>query len=317
MTRIGSLFSGAGGLDLAVMDMLGGDLAWHCEIDPAASAVLRHHWPDLPNLGDITAVDWAYVEPVDVVTAGWPCQPWSVAGKRKGIEDDRALWPEVARAIRLVRPRLVVLENVPAIVAAGELARAVTDLAACGYVGSWACVRADEVGAAHRRDRVFVAAADADRAGRLWSGPPRADLRIGDRAARRDDPVHLLPTPRATDGTKGGPGQRGSSGDLMLPSAVPSAEGSDWGPYAAAIARWASVLGRPAPPPTITGARGGRKLNPDLVDWLMGWPAGWTDVPGVSVNDRLRIGGNGVVPQQGAAALRWLLPRLVDGRAAA
>lgn len=148
--------------------------------------------------------------------------------------------------------------------------------------------------------------------------------------------VALLPTPRATDGTKGGPNQRGSSGDLMLPSAVQllptpratdgrrgrdrngddlSAKAieradSDWGRHAPAIRRWEQVVGRPAPPPTITGQRGGRKLNPDLTDWMMGWPQGWTDVPGVTVNDRLRLCGNGVVRQQAVAALRWLLGTL-------
>jgi DNA (cytosine-5)-methyltransferase 1 len=115
MTRIGSLFSGAGALDTAVQSVFGGHIAWHCENDPAASKVLAHNWPDTPNLGDITTTDWTQVEPVDILTAGWPCQPFSLAGQRKGADDDRALWPHVARTVRLVRPRHVVLENVPAV----------------------------------------------------------------------------------------------------------------------------------------------------------------------------------------------------------
>jgi DNA (cytosine-5)-methyltransferase 1 len=170
--RVGSLCTGYGGLDMAVLSVLGGELAWVSEYEPptekspnptqAATRLLAYRHPGVPNHGDLTVMDWSAAEPVDVLTAGWPCQPWSSAGKRKGVEDDRAIWPEVARAVRCLRPRLVVLENVPRIVAAGELARAVGDLASLGYVGSWRCLRASDVGAAHRRERVFVVAADAD-----------------------------------------------------------------------------------------------------------------------------------------------------------
>lgn len=156
--RIGSLFSGYGGLDMGVEAVLGGSTAWHGENDLAATKLLAHHWPGVRNLGDITSVDWSAVEPVDVVTGGWPCQRWSVAGKRKGTADERALWPEVARALRVLRPRYVVLENVPGIVAAGELARVAGDLAALGYRFAWACVGAAEVGAPHRRERIFIVA---------------------------------------------------------------------------------------------------------------------------------------------------------------
>lgn len=133
----------------------------------------------------------------------------------------------------------------------------------------------------------------------------------------------MLPTPRATDGTNGGPNQRGSKGDLMLPSAVallPTLDAThgrkttrtgpllpgitDWGPFAAAIARWESVLGRPAPDPRDDKGR----LSPAFVEWMMGLPAGWvTDVPGLSRNELLRLLGNGVVPQQCAAAFPALL----------
>ena len=83
MTRVGSLFTGYGGLDLAV----GGELAWYSEIEPAACQVLEHHFPGVPNLGDITKIDWTQVEPVDVITGGYPCQPFSTAGNRKGKKD--------------------------------------------------------------------------------------------------------------------------------------------------------------------------------------------------------------------------------------
>lgn len=145
----------------------------------------------------------------------------------------------------------------------------------------------------------------------------------------------LLPTPRAGDGEKGGPNQRGSSGDLMLPSAVthllptpmagstsPSAHEqisgqyrdatadalNNWGDYAPAIARWEQTLGRPAPAPTEPTGRGGAyRLSPAFVEWMMGLPDGHvTDVPGLTRNAQLKALGNGVVPQQAAEAVRYL-----------
>ena len=174
--RIGSLFSGAGGLDLAVEAVFGATTAWHCEIDPAASKVLAARWPGVPNLGDITKVDWpnvwlsrcgqeeSTIEPVDILCGGWPCQPFSLAGKRKGAADERALWPHVARAIRMVRPRIIVLENVPAVLGP-EFSRVADDLAACGYEFAWTCLRASDVGAPHRRERIFILACDPTRVG--------------------------------------------------------------------------------------------------------------------------------------------------------
>jgi DNA (cytosine-5)-methyltransferase 1 len=114
----------------------------------------------------------------------------------------------------------------------------------------------------------------------------------------------LLPTPRATDATEGGPNQHGSSGDLMLPSAVQSGR---WGRYAAAAARWEAVTGHPVPDPTIPGARGKPTLNARLSEWMMGLPPGWLDVPGVSASAQKAAAGNGVVVQQAAMALRLLL----------
>lgn len=92
----------------------------------------------------------------------------------------------------------------------------------------------------------------------------------------------------------------------------------DWGRYEPAIQRWEQLLGRPAPVPTTTGTRGGQVLNPALAEWMMGLPDGWiTHVPGLSRNDMLRLTGNGVVPQQAAAAYRWLLPQLEHAEVAA
>jgi len=154
---------------MAVQAVLGGELAWVCDIDAGASTLLAHNHPGIPNHHDLIAMDWARAEPVEVITAGWPCQPWSQAGKRKGAEDERAIWPAVAGAIRTLRPRLVVLENVSAIAGAGELARAVGDLAQIGYDACWGSLRASAVGAPHRRERIFITAADASGQGRRLS----------------------------------------------------------------------------------------------------------------------------------------------------
>lgn len=357
--RVGSLCTGYGGLELGLAEAGSPiELAWVADPDPAATRVLAHHHPDVPNLGDITTTDWTTAEPVDMLTAGYPCQGFSHAGKRRGENDERFIWPAVADAIRLLRPGGVLLENVAGHRSLG-FGRVLGDLAALGYVGSWVSVRACDVGTAHRRERVFIYAHPADTKGighrHTWPAGERGlpatavaggallptprtsdtngagghgeggiDLRTAvsllptpkarDSKGRDPNPrgidlneaVALLPSPRATDGTKGGPNQRGSSGDLMLPAAV---QPERWCQYAPAVARWEHVLGRLAPEPTEPGKNGPR-LAPRFVEWLMGLPDGWAcDVPGLTRNDRLRLLGNGVVPQQAACAIGILLAR--------
>ena len=446
--RIGSLFSGYGGLDMGVQSVLGGTVAWHCEVDAAPSKILAHHWPDVPNLGDITTVDWTTVEPIDILTGGFPCQDVSHAGRRAGLIRGEGgtrsgLWAEMLTAIKTLRPRLVVAENVRGLLSAradsdmepcpwclGDdddrpalraLGAVLGDLADIGYDAWWTGLRAADIGAPHGRFRVFIfawpadlgAAADAggehreqwrlaapgqapswralgqpagrDRApvellptpkasnnenrSSAWANGPNlgeaiallptpktTDSRHSSPAdARRNDPGLRavgapLPTPRATDGTKGGPGQRGSSGGLMLPSAVqllPTPSVADalgghltrsgdrsgelllpgvakaidrgrWGVYAPAIARWEHVLGRPAPDPTEPAPKGGRRLSPAFVEWLMGTPAGHVTDPaiGLTRNQQLKALGNGVVPQQSAAATRMWLAHHRQGAAA-
>ena len=154
--RIGSLCTGYGGLDLAVELVLGGQLAWYAETDRHACTVLAHHWPGVaqPRRHPHRRLD--RVEPVDVLTAGFPCQDISNAGKRAGITGEHSsLWTAVADAVRVLRPRLVFVENVAALLRRGfDVVHA--DLAAIGYDTSWLCLRASDVGAAHRRDRVFL-----------------------------------------------------------------------------------------------------------------------------------------------------------------
>jgi DNA (cytosine-5)-methyltransferase 1 len=155
----GSLCTGYGGLDLAVTAVLGTRLAWCAETDRHAAAVLAHRYPDVPNLGDITALDWAAVPPVDLITAGWPCQDISYSGPGTGIKEGTrsGLWLPIAAGLRQLRPTYVFLENVAALRTRG-LGKVLAGLAALGYDTQWLCLRAADIGACHRRDRVFILA---------------------------------------------------------------------------------------------------------------------------------------------------------------
>ena len=127
----GSLCSGYGGLDLAVMAVTGARLSWVAETDRYAAGVLKHHWAGVPNLGDVTALDWAKVPPVDLVSAGWPCQDISYAGPGAGIAEGTrsGLWIAIADGLGRLRPSYVFLENVSALRTRG-LGKVLGDLAA-------------------------------------------------------------------------------------------------------------------------------------------------------------------------------------------
>lgn len=343
--KIGSLFSGHGGIDAAVRPLIPGSrVVWHVEKKPAAIRLLEHRYPDVPNLGDIKTLlplreDGTFapptreIPPVDILTFGWPCQPFSSAGKRLGELDPRALWPWVAEMVRVLRPTFLFGENVGRVCTNSELRRVVRTLAAIGYVGSWRCLTASDVKAPHKRERLTLFAVRADVASDTGNGRQRTYLHgvpagQSDAARRRElnllptptqsmttgagtsgregglnlqTAVTLLPTPKASDGEKGGPGMRGSSGDLAMPSvAVQYAhgelladKGTRWGRYAEAVEQWERVLDRPAPSPTIVSPR-----------------------TGLSRNEQLSLLGDGVVPQQMLAGYSELMHRTLGGTAA-
>lgn len=154
--RIGSLFSGYGGLDLAALQLFPqSSVAWHCEYDDAPAKILDYHWPTVPNHRDVTTLDWTTVEPVDILTGGYPCQPFSAAGQRKGTDDERHLWPYVRDAIRILRPRFTLLENVAGHRSLG-FDRVLRDLAEDGMHVRWTSLRASDIGAPHHRERIFI-----------------------------------------------------------------------------------------------------------------------------------------------------------------
>jgi len=132
-------------------------VAWQSEIDPYACKVLAKHWPEVPNHGNIKEIDWRRVKPVDVICGGYPCQPFSKAGKRRGEEDPRHLWPWVREAISQLRPRYAILENVRGHLSLGGTT-VLGEIAALGYDAEWRIVSAASVGANHRRDRVIIVA---------------------------------------------------------------------------------------------------------------------------------------------------------------
>lgn len=374
--------AGYGGLFMGLSRAVPGlRLAAYAEIDPGASAIMAHHHPGVPNLGDVKAIDWSALARPRWLIGGYPCQPFSDAGKRLGTDDPRHLWPYIAPGIEALRPDYVLFENVRGHVRRG-LAEVCDDLKQIGYGGAWAVVRASDVGAPHQRARIFILASRhaapgvvevprgafavpaqrrplGEQVSPLLPTPEAKLASSGPDYARMSRPdsggqimttaVHLLPTPASRDskgpdrrgerkdgsprtdaqrtlpgivveglgppllpsvargvGSNGGPNQRGSRGDLAMPSVVHT-DSETWGKFAPAIAHWERVAGRPAPAPLIAGGRGGKRLNPELPEWMMGVEPGHiTAVPGLSFAAQLQAIGNGVVPQQAEYACRVL-----------
>lgn len=174
--RVGSLFAGIGGFDLG-LERAGMEIRWQVENNLWCQRVLAKHWPNVTRYGDIKQVDWHTIEPVDLVCGGFPCQPFSLAGKRKGFDDDRYLWPEVVRCLDAVRPTWFLGENVPGIIKVA-LDQVCTDLEALGYAVQPVCIPACAVDAPHQRQRVWILA----HAG--CAGLPRGGLRGGEAQTR-------------------------------------------------------------------------------------------------------------------------------------
>ncbi|MGW1001330.1 DNA cytosine methyltransferase [Streptomyces sp. NPDC002520] len=326
-----ALCAGYGGLEAAIRARIGGRVAAYAENDPHAATVFAARHPGVPNLGDITTVDWDQVRALyrpNVIGAGFPCRNTSNAGRRDGINGQWSrVWKNVAQAVGHIRPRLVFLENVAALRSRG-LDVVAADLAALGYDARWTCVRAGdaEVGAPHERDRWFAVAhpadADPDQLGRHWRPRHQPEPQ------GRTEPAHgrhaatgapagnviLLPTPAARDWKSGASNLLDRNSRPLnefvvnrLPGQADwvSTDGIDYGP---AIRRWERVTGRAAPCPTEPGTRGNRRLSPAFAEWMMGLPAGWvTAVPGIPRKNQLMIIGNGVVPRQAHHAYGLLL----------
>lgn len=324
--RIGSLFSGFGGLDMATEEVFGATTAWVSDIDKGACKILAHRYPGIPNLGDITAIDWAGVEPIDILTGGFPCQDVSIGGLRAGMHSDTrsGLWLHMAYAIDQLKPRLVVVENVRGLLNAktresretvttgpmgGQkvghtnraLGRVLSDLADIGYDAQWLGLRATDVGACHRRFRIFLIAQPRDDGLSLRHHSVNTSV--------RKEAVRLLPTPTRRDykdNVVRREPHRPKATDTLSRALV------DFDSYTDATEYWKRVIERDIPTPVeSTGKGDGRfRLSVHFVEWMMGLPEGWvTDVPGLSHNEALQALGNGVVPQQARTALSAMMLR--------
>jgi DNA (cytosine-5)-methyltransferase 1 len=241
--KIGSLCTGYGGLDMAVEAYFGAYTVWCAEYDKYASELIEENFGYL-NHGDISKIDWSRVEPIDILTAGYPCQPFSEAGKRKGVNDERHIWPHITEAIRVLRPKFIVLENVRGHLSLG-FDRVLGDLTELGYDARWKVVRASEVGAPHSRARVFIVAYTRDQG---WTDEWQTQ-ELGWGSA--------------------------SLVDLCMQN----------------------------PPATLDRD----KVNVKFVEYMMGLKPGWVTDMDISLTQKFKMLGNGVVPQQAYYALQQLL----------
>lgn len=170
-----SLFSGVGGLDLG-LDRAGWNCVGQVELDPYCRTVLARHWPEVPKHEDVrTTPEWWAAEPrpaVRLVAGGFPCQPFSKAGRRRGTADERWGWPWFRAVVRAVRPQYVLVENVAALIDdADAFGWLLGDLAEDGFDAQWTVISACALGAPHVRERLFLVAYPAGGDGPAWLGP--------------------------------------------------------------------------------------------------------------------------------------------------
>ncbi|MFT3889028.1 MAG: DNA cytosine methyltransferase [Arachnia sp.] len=340
--RVGSLFSGYGGLDLAVEEVLDARTAWFSEINEPVARVFAHHWPDAPNLGDITAIDWSSVEPVDVLCGGFPCQDVSTVGKMAGLKPGTrsGLWAHMATAIDKLQPEWVVIENVRGLLSAtairppspeGDDDERRNPSAATPEGATLRGVEPDPWGLGDQPARPLRALGAvlgdlADlRYDARWIGLPASAIgaphprfRIFILARRAvPNPARLRLDPRQrthrassrpawnNHSQPSGSGARDATQATTLPGSDVRADRGvlrRWGRYAGAIARWERITGRPAPAPAILTGDAGPKPAPAFVEWLMGLDPGWVTEPAL-----------GLTPAQQLAALgNGVAPRQAD-----
>ena len=281
--KIGSLCTGYGGLDLAVEAHFNAETIWCAEFDKYASQVIEKRF-NIPNHGDIKSINWAELEPVDILTAGYPCQPFSHAGERKGTDDPRHIFPYIVKAISTIRPEWIILENVRGHLTLG-FKEVLAELTHLGYDVKWGIIRASDAGAPHKRERLFIVAnsnSNARSQSRRTIGSLYRSARAIINWANRN--VH------------------GSSIEIV------SNSDDEHQPHD----RQMSQLGRRFTSrremhlQTAPNALDQDKLNDKFVEYMMGLPAGWVTDCGLSRAQTLKMLGNGVVPQQAELALEIL-----------
>jgi len=182
------LFSGIGGFSLAASWTNQIKTVAFCEIDPFCQKVLKKHWPDVPIFDDITRLRGDDIGTADIITGGFPCQPFSCAGKRRGKEDDRFLWPEMLRVISEAKPRWVIGENVAGFINMG-LDDCISDLENQGYEVQAFVIPACAVNAPHRRDRVWIVG-HSEGSGKCVGQQERMDREVFSQTGRKQGSVN-------------------------------------------------------------------------------------------------------------------------------
>ena len=274
MIKVGSLCSGYGGLELGLSPLMNVKTEWHSEISSTADAVMQKRF-GTKNLGDLTQI----INPpeVDIVTAGFPCQPVSYAGERKGIHDERWLIEDVCRIAFEADARWLILENVRGLLTANNgnaLARVVEAMALNGFTQwEWTTFQARHIGAPHRRDRWFCVA----------SNPKSSNGRL------KEQQNMVTPSREAAE-----LGERTCS----------------FGKWEAAIKRWEQIIGRVAPSPNIATDKKYEIVSPLFLEWMMGLPEGHVTDLDLSYESKMRVLGNGVVPLQATHAIKFLLKNI-------
>lgn len=308
--KIGSLFTGIGGLELGISDIVtsiapcGNDIEWIAETDGNALKILEHStmFHGVPNLGDVTKIDWTTVPDVDCITGGTPCQDLSSLGTRKGLEGEKSsLLFTFIEAVKAKKPDYVLWENVTGPLAKGAYDVLLDALNEADYSTSSVILPASSLGMPHKRARLFVFAERTE----VWATPFNAQLV----KVRHDTRLRCLPTPNRSrlDGRKSPRySKRPSFYDLKQWS-----EDEVRASYGAAIGRWERAFGREAPP--LAKPKG--TLNVEFIEWMMGFPKGWvTDADDVSRTAKLARLGNACTPQQASEAFYYGLMQLTRER---
>jgi DNA (cytosine-5)-methyltransferase 1 len=305
--NVGSLFAGIGGFDLG-FERAGMRVSWQVEQDPYCRAVLARHFPDAARFDDVREVGAQNLPPVDLICGGFPCQDLSSAGKGAGLNGARSgLWSEFARIVRELRPRYVVVENVPALLTGkgkrwdrAPVGRVLGDLAEAGYDAEWACLSAREFGAPHLRKRVWIAAYPAwdDEAGAAAAGTEREragpggaeggarDLTDADRVGRPKD-IRIA----------SGSAKQTRSGDSLGGGSVAPLADPQGDPERAGLRQGGSAGQRRRRPGDGGGARGAM-ADPERRGWQ-----GRADQPGPDDPQRSpAVGGQGSTDPAGGGA---------------
>ena len=308
--KIGSLFTGIGGLELGVGDTVtsiapyGNDIEWIAETNGNALKILDHStmFHGVPNLGDVAKIDWSAVPDVDCITGGTPCQDFSHLGSRKGLEGEKSsLLYAFIEAVKAKKPDYVLWENVAGALTKGAYDVLLDALNEADYSTSSVILPASRLGMPHKRSRLFVFAERTEK----WAVPFNSQLV----EVRPDTRLRCLPTPNRSrmDGRKSPRfSKRPSFYDLKYWS-----EDEVRASYGAAIERWEETLGREAPP--LAKPKG--TLNVEFIEWMMGFPKGWvTDADDVSRTAQLAALGNACTPQQASEAFYYGLLQMTRER---